>query len=601
MEATFASVTEPPNVNLTGQVGLIETYSAKTLGFTKLLFSVSGSFAYDARLVPQLEKQEGMFGYDTLRPYAVLYGIYPAIAFGLTDYLDLSVMQPFFTDVIEGSLPSGGAGDLSFALKCRLPHSKTRWIEGALHSQFSIANGNGKKGFLARHGYYVPQQPGDISAAEIRSPAFFTAGKPTWSFTALGTAGKRRLFLHANLGACFTFDKKLDNAVTGGVGVEWYPVKAVGLFTECYAEPRWRHLADGFIFNEDPVHLSPGVTFHTPGGTTLSLGGSFSLASNTAVFYRLERDGLPMAVSARTEPKWRIFVRLGWNGFLVDRDMDNDLLRDRDDACPDAREDIDGFDDGDGCPDPDNDNDDIVDSLDKCPNVPEDNDGFEDGDGCPDPDNDNDDIVDSLDKCPNVPEDNDGFEDADGCPDHDNDGDGVPDTLDKCVGTAEDADGFEDGDGCPDIDNDNDAVPDSIDKCPDSAGVPEEKGCPEPPAKAKKIQYGRLILSGVQFEGGSADLTSGSAENIDRVYQSLAEWPEVKLEIRAHTDNSAPEKQNLDLSKKRAEVVRDYLIQKGVAPSRLTAVGKGSTEPIADNTSVQGRRLNSRIEIHRID
>jgi OmpA-OmpF porin, OOP family len=98
----------------------------------------------------------------------------------------------------------------------------------------------------------------------------------------------------------------------------------------------------------------------------------------------------------------------------------------------------------------DSDKDGITDDKDKCPNEPEDMDGFEDTDGCPDYDNDLDGIYDSQDKCPNEAEDFDGFEDSDGCPDTDNDKDGIPDSLDKCPNNPETVNGYKDDDGCPD-------------------------------------------------------------------------------------------------------------------------------------------------------
>ncbi len=96
------------------------------------------------------------------------------------------------------------------------------------------------------------------------------------------------------------------------------------------------------------------------------------------------------------------------------------------------------------------DGDGIMDSKDKCPNIPEDLDGFEDLDGCPDLDNDKDGIPDKEDACPNDPEDADGFEDHDGCPDLDNDKDGILDTEDACPNAPETINGFKDEDGCPD-------------------------------------------------------------------------------------------------------------------------------------------------------
>jgi outer membrane protein OmpA-like peptidoglycan-associated protein len=88
---------------------------------------------------------------------------------------------------------------------------------------------------------------------------------------------------------------------------------------------------------------------------------------------------------------------------VVDKDTDGDHIPDSRDQCILEPEDVDGYLDEDGCPDPDNDGDGIPDSVDKCPNQPEDIDGFQDADGCPDPDNDNDTVLDVDDFCPNTP------------------------------------------------------------------------------------------------------------------------------------------------------------------------------------------------------
>lgn len=98
----------------------------------------------------------------------------------------------------------------------------------------------------------------------------------------------------------------------------------------------------------------------------------------------------------------------------------------------------------------DADQDGIPDNQDECKNEPEDMDGFEDEDGCPDYDNDSDGIYDSHDSCPDKPEDFDGFQDEDGCPDPDNDNDGIPDADDDCPLKPESVNGYKDSDGCPD-------------------------------------------------------------------------------------------------------------------------------------------------------
>lgn len=101
----------------------------------------------------------------------------------------------------------------------------------------------------------------------------------------------------------------------------------------------------------------------------------------------------------------------------VEEDSDHDGILDTKDACPYIAEDIDNFQDADGCPDFDNDADGINDQADACSNDPEDIDGWEDEDGCPDLDNDKDGIVDASDRCPNEAEVVNSFKDEDGCPD----------------------------------------------------------------------------------------------------------------------------------------------------------------------------------------
>jgi outer membrane protein OmpA-like peptidoglycan-associated protein len=107
----------------------------------------------------------------------------------------------------------------------------------------------------------------------------------------------------------------------------------------------------------------------------------------------------------------------------------------------------------------DTDKDGIPDNVDQCPTIAEDIDGFQDSDGCPDPDNDGDGIPDLNDDCPNQAEDLDGWQDSDGCPDVDNDGDGILDKDDKCPSVAEDFNGFEDADGCPEGGNKAACIP----------------------------------------------------------------------------------------------------------------------------------------------
>jgi len=181
-------------------------------------------------------------------------------------------------------------------------------------------------------------------------------------------------------------------------------------------------------------------------------------------------------------PRVRAILTAGWAPRV--HDADSDGVGDARDQCPELAEDLDGFEDADGCPDFDNDGDGVPDQDDKCPKELEDVDGFLDEDGCPEPDDDGDGILDASDACPRDAGANDPDTKLNGCPRLDRDRDGIVDARDRCPGRAEDQDGFEDDDGCPDPDNDRDGVPDREDRCPLVAGQrrsdPAFNGCPSP-------------------------------------------------------------------------------------------------------------------------
>ncbi len=178
-------------------------------------------------------------------------------------------------------------------------------------------------------------------------------------------------------------------------------------------------------------------------------------------------------------PDLRGVLQLGWATPTAApvRDTDGDGLFDDIDRCVTAPEDVDTFEDTDGCPDLDDDRDGIPDTADACRLEPETVNRHEDTDGCPDtvPDTDGDGLTDDVDACPAQPEDRDGFEDENGCPDPDNDGDGVLDADDRCVSEP----GVAAEQGCPVRDRDADSVADLADNCPDEPGTVEFQGCRE--------------------------------------------------------------------------------------------------------------------------
>jgi outer membrane protein OmpA-like peptidoglycan-associated protein len=251
-------------------------------------------------------------------------------------------------------------------------------------------------------------------------------------------------------------------------------------------------------------------------------------------------------------------------------------------------------------PDVDSDGDGIPDSVDKCPLEPEDKDMFNDDDGCPDLDNDGDGILDAQDKCPLDPEDKDGFEDVDGCPDKDNDGDGIPDAQDKCPNEPEDKDGFEDLDGCPDPDNDHDGIPDAQDKCPNEPetinGIKDDDGCPDKGDSTIVLSPDRIeTLDAIAFNGLKLGRTA--LPLLGQVAATLRAHTEIiRVRVTVHVQPSGDTDADQAKSEKRAQAVRDWLVQWGIAPGRLDARGFGSAKPLVSPDQRGAAKINDRIE-----
>ncbi|MBL9110154.1 MAG: OmpA family protein [Myxococcales bacterium] len=265
----------------------------------------------------------------------------------------------------------------------------------------------------------------------------------------------------------------------------------------------------------------------------------------------------------------RAFVGFIFEPSIGDRDGDG--IKDDLDKCPDEKEDFDGFEDEDGCPEPDNDHDGIPDIKDKCPNVPEDMDGDEDTDGCPEPpkdgDRDHDGIPDSRDKCPDDPEDKDGFEDEDGCPEPDNDHDGIPDVKDLCPNEPETFNKFRDEDGCPDRGN----------------VVVEDNNI--------------VILKKIQFKTGSAEILPESNEILDAVSGTIKDHPEFQLvEVAGHADERAPDAYNLQLTQLRVNAVVAALVARGTPANKLRSKGYGEYCPEDPEHNEAAWEKNRRVE-----
>jgi OmpA-OmpF porin, OOP family len=342
----------------------------------------------------------------------------------------------------------------------------------------------------------------------------------------------------------------------------------------------------------NPSELDVGMRVGLPKMFTATFGGG---------------TGINRAIGA---PRFRAFLAISWAPDFRDRDADG--VYDEEDQCPDSPEDMDGFRDADGCPEPDNDGDGVLDGQDKCPGEAEDLDQFQDEDGCPEADNDKDGTPDLNDPCPNAaedgagkkpkdgcpsttedgdgdgvpdatdkcndePEDRDGFEDYDGCPDLDNDNDGIPDNFDTCPIAAEDPDGFEDADGCPEPDNDKDGIEDARDKCPLQPetlnGNRDDDGCPDGGSEIVKLKEGRIEVRdriGFARGGSRPTLTTGGLAVLKLVAMVLRGHQEL-TSVRIEVPNETASKED---AQARAQAIVDALVAQKVDAKRLKAVGR---------------------------
>lgn len=227
----------------------------------------------------------------------------------------------------------------------------------------------------------------------------------------------------------------------------------------------------------------------------------------------------------------------------------------------------------------DSDGDGVVDSKDKCPATPAGS--TVKADGC-EVDSDGDGVVDSKDKCPATPM---GSKvSADGC-EVDSDGDGIVDSRDKCPATP--AGRKVTADGC-EVDGDGDGIVDGMDACP-MVFAKTADGCPVAPRP--------LSLDGVNFDHDRSTLRHEASATLDQAAESLKAWGDVKVEVAGHTDSRGSYAYNMRLSQRRADAVRAYLIDKGIAAERLSAKGYGESRPIADNATEGGRYKNRRVEL----
>lgn len=375
--------------------------------------------------------------------------------------------------------------------------------------------------------------------------------------------------------------------------------------------PKWAirpyiYLGAGAIMHESIFGLRERFDYALP-----SFGGGLNFRLNKVISIQLEEsfmytttDGLDHTVGGGTNDGY-LYHKAGLTFNIGKKqDADNDGVSDKKDKCANTPAGV--AVDATGCP-LDRDGDGVADYLDACADIA----GIASMKGCPDQDLDG--LTDNEDRCPTIA----GSLELKGCPDADKDG--VADIDDKCPGTKtgykvdgsgctldNDKDGIvNEEDVCPELagplvfkgcpDSDADGVSDNNDRCPSVKGTIENKGCPEI-AKEDIVKI-TLIASKIYFETGSDKLKLISNSQLDDLVLILKRYDGINLTIEGHTDNVGDDAYNMELSQKRTASVKSYLVSKGIADSRLTAIGYGETKPIADNTKAAGKAKNRRVEL----
>ena len=494
-------------------------------------------------------------------------GMEVTASLGLIDRLEIGVALPFIAyqvgdnrvAALPGGIATAALGDLRLELKIL-----------AIDFHRSAAQ---RIGLAAIAGVTAPTGGTRAFATE---GGFTARPRLVFEWRTVRTA------LALNFGAVFRSTRRFDdlfitNQLNYGVAARVELGAGIGLLAELsgLVGIELVRVAGALTASESPLEVHAG--FHIRRGPIeLSLAGGAGLTRGYGT-----PDGRAL-LGLRYLSKERPVVAWG------QQDFDRDGVANRDDRCPAES----GPPENGGCPDRDQDGDGVVDRIDHCPDAP----GPIANLGCPDVDSALDGVVDRLDRCPRLP----GPLSERGCPIRDRDGDGVPDGSDRCpdhYGTVANS-------GCPDVDSDGDGIVDRLDRCPTQPeifnGVDDDDGCPDVgPALAQLAGDRILLLQPIQFLASTPVLDTRSRRVLAAAGKILSLHLEIaKVRIEAHTDNHGGAIENLDLSRARAAIVRQLLIDVAhIAPTRLVAQGFGGDRPIADNRDAAGRAKNRRIEL----
>ena len=345
--------------------------------------------------------------------------------------------------------------------------------------------------------------------------------------------------------------------------------------------------AAGYEFVEDvgaSLELAGRTTFassYVTGTPVEWLLGGYGYAMDDLVIRGGVGGGLTNGIGS---PDYRIVLGVGWEprGERAPKDTDLDGITDDIDQCIDEPEDVDQFEDDNGCPDPDNDADGIVDEADQCPLKPEDADGWEDDNGCPDPRTD---VAITVEDAEGAAIDlaklvllRDGEEVATG-------GQQLGKTLKPGTYVVKGTAGtYIDGEQTVEVVN----------------GPPQAFVLTLEKQKNVKIVVSRDridLKDTVNFETGKAIIKENSYDLLNQAVQILVDYPEIqKLRIEGHTDSRGSASYNLKLSKERAASVMAYFVEKGIDAERLLSEGYGEERPLDPAKTQEAYAKNRRVD-----
>ncbi len=526
-----------------GQTGLIHTISAKTFGMGRLNIGVGGWLASSKKIVnwvkdttldPSNPADTGLISqWKAYDPQTVMAKNWAEISYGFTNFLDLSINLPFYSQYFGDRAPDGNfagttkanIGDMQISMKFQYPpYYHNPIFDMSYYGAVTLPTGSKGMGFFPGETYYMPKKKGasdnelnnlDTTSLSNDSTYYFTSGgvdvimKMLWTLDLSELKYRIPVALHFNYGVHWTKPAEDHQFLLAG-GIDIHPLNWLSVFAEVSGESRFLFVDHGFKVNKEPLRFTPGITFTPKGGFYLALGADISLTDkNASNVYHLAKSNScdQYLVSEKIQAPIAFTGNIGWAGFL----MKNHKKR-----LP---------------PPPIIKHDTVfVTKLDTVKKV--------------------DTLVNTVTK------------------------------VDTLVNTV--------------------TKVDTVQVAPAPPPPPPPAPVPEQP-KAREIPRGNVILRGVNFMTGKAILTQDSYSVLDEVLASLTEWPEIKIEISGHTDNTGSAKLNKELSYNRAKAVREYFITKGISADRLTAVGYGPDKPVADNKTADGRAQNRRVELHRID